>query len=280
MAPYDADTIMDSTRLRRAGRRALGVLMWPVVLPLIAAWAFRIWPQRLPDLRWLARRDDFRQLQAGAAAWADRHFERIEASAPWLDPVGRWVADYCQTSQDTRAFSFPPDPPSTWCKREVTAIYGTDGYLDGRLAQLRAALGAAGWTIADHMVLFGMRSGESLMWPFHWSASDGLSPSVSLETIPARGLDMGVGWATRGRRPELRTDRGTIRSGDPRIATAMYQPVEVGGTSMDRLASEALARHQHTIAIRIGIDYYYNSNVNAEPGRLRKRLFPKWTQER
>jgi hypothetical protein len=50
--------------------------------------------------------------------------------------------------------------------------------------------------------------------------------------------------------------------------------VEVGGADVGDLTVQAPARHQHAIAIQIKIGYYLNTNVNARPGRLRKRLLP------
>jgi len=58
--------------------------------------------------------------------------------------------------------------------------------------------------------------------------------------------------------------------GDPRTATPVCQPVEVGGADVGDLTVQALARHQRAIAIRIKIGYYLNTNVNARPGRLQK----------
>jgi hypothetical protein len=37
--------------------------------------------------------------------------------------------------------------PGVWCTRDVTGLYGADGNLPGILAELRAALGKADWTI-------------------------------------------------------------------------------------------------------------------------------------
>jgi hypothetical protein len=266
---------------RRVWRGALEGVARLAFWPLAVLWAsLRFLPVRVPDLKRLTRRDEFRLAESRAAASLDQHFSRIEERTPWLDRAGRWVCDACLTSLGSPPVSLEWNPQSVRCKREVTVVYGTDGNLDDRLAELRDVLSATGWTIDDHMVLFGVTLGESLMWPFAWSAPDGLSPSPSLAITPALMLDMGVGWASRGRPPGLKTSRETSRSGDPRIATVLYQPVDVGGTSVDRLASEALARHQHAIAIRIGEDYYYNYNVNAKPDRLRKRLLPRWPRER
>jgi hypothetical protein len=267
---------MNNARGPRACRRALNVLLWPVGMVAVTLWANGIWPRWVPDLRRLARDHDFRQLRSGAAVWVDRHFELVDESAPWLDRVGRWVFDRCETDRRSQSFAFPPDPPSLWCTRDVTAVYGADGNLPDRLAELRAALGGAGWTFTENSVLTGMGIYESVIWPFHLSGVDRLVPPAGLETIPRLSLDMGVGWMSRDRPAELRTTTGSTLPRDLSTATATYQPLEVGATGTDRLASEAVARHQHAIAIRIGILYYYKPNVNAGPGRLRKRPLPIW----
>jgi hypothetical protein len=145
---------------------------------------------------------------------------------------------------------------------------------------LPSDLGVPGNPVVSELGLY-----ESVMWPFHWSAVEGLGLPDGLDTMPipfswregtTSWLVMGVGWASRGQPARLRTTLESARCGDPRARTALYQPVEVSGTGADRLASQALAQHQHAIAIRTEIVHYMNFNVNAEPGRLRKRLLPVW----
>jgi len=51
---------------------------------------------------------------------------------------------------------------------------------------------------------------------------------------------------------------------------ALARTMEISGTAVGRLGEQALAHHEHAIAIRITITYYLNANVNASPGRLRK----------
>ena len=77
-----------------------------------------------------------------------------------------------------------------------------------------------------------------------------------------------------GEPAELVTTTAAERPFDVRAASATYQPVQVSGADVGDLAGQALARHEHAIAIRIRIDYYLNTNVNTRPGRLRKRLLP------
>jgi hypothetical protein len=60
--------------------------------------------------------------------------------------------------------------------------------------------------------------------------------------------------------------------GNLRAASALYQPVEIGGTSIGQLTAQALARHEHAAAIRIKICYY--PNVTTGQQRLRRRLLP------
>jgi hypothetical protein len=264
--------------------------MWPVGALLSAAWvSSACWPRRVPDLRRLTGDSDFRQVQSVVAAWVDRHFEMIESSAPWLDRIGCWISDHCQTSLESHPFSLPRDPPTVGCSRAKTAVYGADGDLPGRLADLSGTLSGVGWVFTENSVLRDLGLYESLMWPFEWSAVEGLGLPEGLHAIPPSGealitswLTMGVSWTSRGQSPGLRTTRAAARSGDPGVGTAVYQPVEIGGADVDRLSSQALTRHQHAIAVGIEIVYYKNFNVNAEPGRLRKRPLPvpPWAQGR
>lgn len=272
--------------LRRVGRGALGVLLWPAGMAVaVLCAAMMVVRRRVPDLARFTRSAEFGELQSAAAAWAGRNFELIEGGAPWLDRVGYWALDRCQTGLDSRPFSIPPDPASVTCSREIIVVYGLDDRLDGRLAELAAVLGAAGWGDRDGDSTVPMRDldqREPPVWPVDWSPVEGFSLPAVLETMPPyrrfplkRWLDMGIGWVSRGKPAELvTTTAGGRPGGDPHAATPVYQPVEVGGADVGDLAGQALARHQHAIAIRIKIDYYLNTNVNARPGRLRKRLLP------
>jgi hypothetical protein len=268
--------------LRRAGRRALdGVVSlagWVFAVLWVAA---RFWPKTVPDLKRLTRRDDFRSFESAAAAWLDQHFWQIEEGAPWLDRAGRLVSDGCATSLGSAPLSFRWEPTSVVCSREVTTVYGADGSLGGRLTELRRALHGAGWTYVEDHPVSRLPLYRSLMWPFRWSPVEVLGLPAGLETIPpdrqqtvTGRLDMGVGWVSRGEPDDLRTYTQPSGPPDPRVASATYQPVDVSGSEVARLASQALARHQHAIAVRIKMVYYTNYNVNADPHRLRKRLFP------
>ena len=272
--------------LRRVGRGAVGVLAWPAGMAVAALLAaILVSPRRVPDLARFTRSGSFGQLRSAAATWADSNFELIEGGAPWLDRAGGRVVDRCETGLDSRPFSIPRDPPSVTCTREITVVYGLDGGLDGRLAELAAVLAAAGWGDRDGdttLPLPDLDQCEPPKWPVSWSPVEGFGLPATLETMPPdrrfplnRWLEMGIGWVSRGRPAELvTTTAGGWHGGDPRTATPVCQPVEVGGADVGDLTVQALARHQHAIAIRIKIGYYLNTNVNARPGRLRKRLLP------
>jgi hypothetical protein len=268
--------------LRRIGRGIQAAVSWLASLPVAVLYVVIVSsPRRVPDLGRFTRSAGFGQLQSAAATWADQNFDLIEGGAPWLDRAGRWVLDRCETGLESRPLCIPRDPPRLICDRDVTAVYGFDGNLDARLAELAAVLGRAGWgdhqgdtTVPRHDL--GRRPPPA--WPIDWSPVPGFGLPAVLATMPPPEqvrLEMGIGWISRGKpTAELVTTRASGRSGDPRAATATYQPVDVGGSDVGDLADRALARHQHAIAIRISTGYYRNWNVNARPGRPRKKLLP------
>jgi hypothetical protein len=276
---------MAKARLRRAGRAVLGA---PGGLAGTAAAAglaaAMLWPRRLPDLARFVRGAEFGRLQFAAAAWVDQSFALIERGAPGLDRAGRQVVDRCETGTGSRTLRIPGDPPSVTCSREVTVVYGVDGRLRDRLAGLAAAIGAAGWGDRHGDTTVPLRDlgrGKPPEWSIDWSPVTGFALPAVLETMPPdrrfplkRWLDMGIGWVSRGEQADLVTTTAAVRPVDVSAATATYQPVEVSGADVADLAGRALARHEHAIAIRIRIDYYLNTNINAQPGRLRKRLLP------
>ncbi|HEY3903924.1 MAG TPA: hypothetical protein VGM14_08490 [Streptosporangiaceae bacterium] len=82
---------------------------------------------------------------------------------------------------------------------------------------------------------------------------------------------MNVSWADRAERDDA-VSSGSAKAADRARATPQYQPVEVGGDEEEALEARALLNHEHAIMIEASADYYQNENVNARPGRLRKRL--------
>jgi hypothetical protein len=268
-------------------RRAGGILLYPLGRVFVFAWVHSSdLPRRVPNLARLTRSAGFAQLQSAAAAWTDQSFELIEDGAPWLDRAGRRVLDRCDTGLNSRAFSFPRDPPYVTCCREVTVVYGFDGSLPGRLAGLAAALGAAGWgASADTIPLRDLDQRKRPVEQVTWSPTEGFGLPAGLATMPpdrrfplTGWLYMTIDWASRGQSPELVTTRERHWPDDPRAGTATYQPVQVADADVGRLAGQALEQHEHAVAIRIEVTYYLNSNVNARPGRLRKRLLPVWNR--
>jgi hypothetical protein len=296
-----------------SAREVAGKVLALPVMALLAllTWWFHSWPRWVPSLARLIGSREFRPVQAASADWVERSFELIERGAPWLERAGRWVCDRCFTSllpvHGMTWFQFPRDSPVVSCSREITTVYGFDGSLPGRLAELAGALAAAGWGEYGHGGWAGLRvlSGrpadhyppEPPVWPFEWQPVPELGVPAALERenihshAPGRGsLDMGFGWTSRGRQAELLTTRATGAPGDRglpgdtdrirrlgwpddlRTANAIYQPVEISGTGIDQLTGQALALHEHAVAIRIKIRYY--PNVNTRHRHLHKRLLP------
>jgi hypothetical protein len=272
-------------RLRGPASGLVRVLTWPPGALLVSLWrASRSWPRRAPDLARLTRRADLGEFQAVAARWLDRHFELIEAAAPWLDRAGRSILDRCRTTLGSHPFSFPRDPPSVSCDRAVTVVYGFEGSVPGRLDDLAVALVAAGWGNRRGQTVLPASLGQSPppAWPLEWSPVPALGLPPGLERIPPdrtlglnHRLDMGIGWISRGEpAAELTTTRQLGWPGDPRVATPLHRPVEVSGPDVAELAARALEKHPHAVAIRIEVGYYLNVNTDAGNGRLRKRLRP------
>ena len=181
--------------------------------------------------------------------------------------------------------AFPPDPPIVSCDREITAVYGFDDGLDSRLAEFAAALWSAGWSdTADGGPARpkpGAGASEPPVTRFRWQPAPGLGLPAGLELMPPdrrfdlRGwMSMGVGWASRGESADLAHAWESARHYDPTTASPVYQPVEVGGDAVGALMEQALAGHQHAIAIGIKVGYYNNMNTRARPSRLRRRPLP------
>jgi hypothetical protein len=266
-------------------RRVGDVLLYPVGRAFIAVWVRTSGlPRRVPNLPRFTRSAEFARLQSAAAAWADRSFELVEQGAPWLDRAGRRVLDRCDTGLDSHAFSFLPDPPSVTCCREVTVVYGCDGSLSARLAELASVLGSAGWGDSSDDGTAPIRDLDRRKRPVrqvNWAPVQDFGLPAGLEAMPPerrfplnRWLYMTISWVSRGKSLVLVWAGERSRPGDPRTGTPTHQPVEVADTGVDQMAGRALERHEHAIAIRIELTYYLNANVNARPKRLRKRLLP------
>lgn len=284
------------------------VLAFPVVWPLsqVAAKIFPpLWMGRPPlptfivDLGRFTRGTAFRDRQATASAWLDRHFGLIEQGAPWLDRAGAEVRDYCTagagntfTAGWVRGHKFPATP-SVACYRRVTAVYGFDGSLSARLPELADALFAAGW--GEQSEPFKQRG----RWTYtkvalqglpgaggrrnaSWGPVPGLERPPGMEIVPWNPRHrellpyLVICWAGRGG-PGI---PGGLSAGhfgpvrEDRVASPFYRPVEISDEDTGALQTRALAAHQHAVAIVVELDYYVNLNANERPHRLRKRLIP------
>jgi hypothetical protein len=267
---------MTADLLRRMRSGATAALWWPVGMAVAALYvAVMVSPRRVPDLARFARSAEFGELQRAAAAWLDQNRELIDRSTPWLDRIGAQVFDRCETSLETRGLKFPRDPPGLTCSRNLTIVYGLDGSLSGPLAELVAVVRAAGW--GDTVFTRPDPGDKPPIWGGSWSPGAGIPLPSVLQTMPPQHrfplegfLHMRVGWVSRGEW----LGQMSLPSAGPLAATATYRPVEISGTDPEELAGQALAQHEHAIAISIEVPYYVDANVNAKPGRLRKRLLP------
>ena len=263
---------------RRVTRAAAAVLRLPVGMAFALLYAaMLISPRRVPALARFIRTAEFRELQSAAAAWADQNFELIEARAPWLDRVGCWVFDRCDTRLEVVNFSVRP--PSLGCIREVCVVYGVDGGLQTRRTELANVLIPAGWG-DDRFYSQDFPVSIPEFWGISWSAGHRSQLPAILQTTPPHhthpmSLHMRIAWVSRGQPAEDLS--ASLGSGNrPPTATAIYRPVDISGTDFMLTARQALTRHEHAIALKMVLYYYGNSNVNARPHRVRKRLVPAW----
>lgn len=230
-------------------------------------------PRLVPDLRRLIARRDFAAAHAVITSWLDRHFELIEAQAPWLRPVGRGVADSCATTWERQPFSLAREPARVVCTRTIWAAYGCDGDLQDRLTELSSTVSAVGWGYLDDDNLT-VRPGR--LGPSAW-------PKRSLSWRPAAGsrladnvwesADMDVSWADRTDPGNIVAPR-TAAGADPSRASLLYQPVEIGGEDIGALAAQASRRYENTIMIELRADYYANANRLPRRFRLARGYLP------
>ena len=253
------------------------------LIPVLALLAILyVLPVRVPDLRRVTAGDDFAEQHDLVVSWLDRHFELIEAAAPWLRPAGRLTVDRCVTEWQNRPWSPRPDPPTVKCTRAITCAYGCDGDLGWLLGELSSALYQNGW--GRHEDGYGSRQAYlgPPAWPKYplwWRPTAALRPPPGLETILPDGqselqdlMRMEVGWASLD-------DPGNVFVPSERIADLarphlQCQPVEVGGDEVGELVARVLSRNAYVITVELSAGYYYNTHVYERPGRLRKRLRP------
>jgi hypothetical protein len=83
---------------------------------------------------------------------------------------------------------------------------------------------------------------------------------------------LGLGWLSRGE-PGIIAP-GPAEPADPTRADPLCQPVEVSGPLVAEVAAEALAQHEHAIAIDLSGRYYVNASATSGPDRLPGRALP------
>jgi hypothetical protein len=260
-------------RVPRLGSRLAGALF-------LITW---LMPRRLPDLARFTASAGFRSYHAVAVDWTGRQLVLIENGAPWLDLAGRWVDDYCQVRQD-KGWDLRPTTIGVQCLRTVTAVYGADGALPARLAELGAVLGAAGWgdffSYGAPHIARGSLDSQRPPVTGHWqhapfpAGQEALPPAAVKQ---ARSLK--VGWTSRDQPADPHwTLDGSWHAGrtgvpsSPRLASRHCQPVDCDKPELDELASRALAAHEHAIVIVIPISYYFNPDTRRFP--MRRTILP------
>jgi hypothetical protein len=246
-------------------------------------------PRRVPNLGSFARGGRFRAVDDAVARWLENHFARIEATASWLHATGEEaVADFCVTSLASRQLILGRDPPSTRCTRQVVRVYGADGSLAARLDDLVGALAAAGWGRPDGAVTVPLQDLTGVVPPVRtvaWRPTAGAGAPAGLDSLyPAQRLPtwqragMNIWWGSRGWPYwDARTPLGAVTRARAMRASALFQPVEMTPPEHADPIARALDGHEHAIVLGIDCTYYLNPNVNARPGRIRKRLIPvRW----
>jgi hypothetical protein len=261
---------------RRHGISGTDLLLVIAGLPfMVFLFIINFWPRWVPDLARFTRGAGFRQLHAAWADWLNRNFELIESEAPWLDRAGSRVSDYCQTHQASIGGgldwgSIPRPPAMVRCKREVTAVYGFDGSLRDRLAGLSATIAAAGWEELSYATLLGElarreENGDSPGSPIVW-VSWSFIGDFGLLPAPSH-VGMSTRWISRGQ------SAGQLGLPDtPASANAVCRPAGIAGADICDLAAQALASHEHALAIGLTAHYYPNADTTDD--HFRKRLIP------
>jgi hypothetical protein len=218
-------------------------------------------PRRQPNLRRLARGRSFRELHPAVSEWMDRHFELIEANAPWLDRIGMELRDYCQGSARPPGLA-PGFRVSVVCRRALTVVYGFDGPLPTRLDRFGEALFAAGWVLGARPQ---WRPNEMLSRP---AGMEGTPPWGRLPLSPA----MSVTSVSRGEARPVPPpdDLGSRIRGAPRN----YLLLDDGKDERHALEEGALDGHEHALTVSINLDYYSNPNAKRRPHRIPRYWLP------
>jgi hypothetical protein len=275
--------------LAAAVRFAPALIVKPAAAVLfLIAWSM---PQRLPDLSRFTASARFGLLHDPAVAWTDAQFGLIEAGAPWLELAGRRPDDCCQVRAD-KDFDFHRATIGVECERSVTAIYGADGPLPARLAELGTVMSQAGWGDffsygAPHGVPRGTLQSQSPPVSGNLQpGAPGVGPEVTdagTEPVPPAGVHqarvVNIGWASRGQQPDPKwTLDGRWHAGEPaapeppRTASRSCHLIDCRYVDTEALAADALSRHEHVIAIRLAVPYFVNPDLRHYP--MRRHILP------
>ena len=250
--------------------------------------------RRQPNLRRLVRRRRFQQLRAVNTEWMERHVELIEASAPALEPIGTELWDWCRGSARWRGFE-PGFPASAGCTRSLTVVYGFDGRLLAMLDVLGEGLFAAGWgkiknerrgsrpvrqtwvALTGYELLERRDSDFSArgIYP-QWRPNSALGRPVGMEGTPPWGRSplsprMSVSCVSRG---QERRVMPADHLGSARRAPRNYLLLVKSEVDQEALEDQALAGHEHAVAVNISLGYYSNPNVEARPHRIPRYCLP------
>jgi hypothetical protein len=229
-----------------------------------------------PRLDRIARSADFVRVSGQVNEWVDGQFAQIERGAPWLTRHGQDVHQYLMTASRElgvmRGAILSAVPAS-----HVTTVYGWDGRLSRRLAELERVLAGQGWRDFNPSPVTVYQPTFSREEPWANSPMAETGPPVRATWQPAGEPDrpdgavktardadgrdlfraqflMDVGWAGRGDPPGPVSALGTTRQGGDQL-TPFYRPVKYRSADIRALSGDIRQAGGNVIAIKITVFY-------------------------
>jgi hypothetical protein len=229
-----------------------------------------------PRLGRIARSAGFVRVSGRVSEWVDGQFAQIEHAAPWLTRRGQDVHQYLMTASRElgvmRGAILTAVPAS-----HVTTVYGWDGRLSRRLAELEGVLAGQGWRGFNPSPVTIYRRSFSPGEPWAnlpiaetrppltatWQpAGEPDRPDGALKT--ARDVDgrdlfrarflMDIGWAGRDDPPGPVTALASTGQAGGQIMP-LYRPVKYRRADIPTLIDHIREAGENVIAIRITVYY-------------------------
>lgn len=269
-------------------------------------WVMWSLPWRPPDIARFARTSPFQELHTAAVDWIEQQFAYIGAHAEALVPAARSVSDFGAVIGSGSAASLALGKLAIRFgafaylefSRQVAVVYGFDGAVSDRIADVLGVARQAGWDMYVQKARAAKdraRQPDKVGPPVPPANGAAVGRWVGAASPPHRRLIV-PGWEDRPGPHQFppgllrvawisRTDPSPVEltvsaparpdARDPRSYLGLEMIEPIPPLDLGHFAAPALEGHEHAVAVLVELDYYHAQPGSPRPRDVPRRLLPR-----